>query len=454
MKTTGLLLATLLCSALIGNAQCFPAPTPPPCSGSDPQAVPDEIIGSGTSKSFSSTGIFNSLTLQGGTLVVCGNLTIDKFYMDSGTIYIHPGARLVIGSGLGSGIILRGHSNIYNFGTCEIQRNLSMEGGWASAVQPNRIVNALPSSVFRMSSQYLVINNPHSYFVNNGDAEFWGTIQDNQASAGAVCLGNGSETRMAVQINKVANSYTVPTGSACVQVRQFSQFYAPFTAEAGLRACLGSGHYSDSGCTAFGCTPNNWGAASILPACTSCASFAVLEVNFHEFTGQPLPGGKNKLSWKTSSYQQNGRFRLLRSSNGRHYTCIDSLPANSSSNFFTLTDETPLPGANYYMIQYLNPDQINAVNSKSIRLQSSPFQGIHIYPIPFQQHFFIDFDPALQPRYLLLSDMNGRNLKIVWHHFPDQHKIRVQVLEPLQTDVYLLHIQTAQSVMSRTLLHR
>jgi hypothetical protein len=456
MNNVCMALIAMLWLPAAGKSQCFvPPPPPPPCTGTETQVVADETLHTGTSKWYSGPAAsFNSLYLDGGTLVVCGDLSVDKFYMDSGTIIIRPGARFVIGSGIGAGLILRGNSAIYNYGTCEIQRNLSLESGWATAAQPNLIVNASASSIFRMSNQYLVINNVHSWFVNNGDAEFWGTIQEPTASAGAVCLGDGSTTRMAVQINKAANAYSVPSGSACVQVRQFSQFFAAFTAQSGLRACLGSSHYSDSGCVPFGCSPNNWGAATVLTACSDCASFAVLDVRFQNWKVEKPGNGTHLLNWQAYNLLPGSRFRILRSGDGASYTCIDSLtvPVNYTQ-FFTFTDRSPLPGDNYYMIQYLDSEHQYVSNSKSIRVHHIPFNGLRIYPMPFQQQFYIEFDPQQPPRQLMMSDISGRNLRIYWYTQTELNRITVQVAEPLRGDLFLLHIRTDQSVLSRTLLH-
>jgi hypothetical protein len=254
MKAPSLLLLLFFCWPRIASPQCIVAPAAPACNGTEPLLTNDETLPDGTTKwYYGATTTMNSLTMKGGTLIVCGDLTIDKFYIDSGTVYVRPGARFVIGSGIGAGLILRGNSSFYNYGTFEIQRNLSLESGWASASKPNRVINASVNSIFKMSNQYLVVNNPFSWFVNNGSAECWGIINDPQSVAGSVCLGNGSTTRMAILINKVANTYVVPTGVACVNVFQLSQFFGRLTNSTGLMACLGATHHSDSGCIPFGC---------------------------------------------------------------------------------------------------------------------------------------------------------------------------------------------------------
>jgi hypothetical protein len=452
LKPQQLLLLSMLLISFSGWTQCLTPPPPPPCSGTDPQVSPNETLNQGTTRYFSGSATsMNSLTLNGGTLVVCGDLTIDQFFMDSGTIYVHPGARFVIGSGLGAGLILRGNSAIYNYGTCEIQRNLSLDNGWASAEKPNIVVNATPDAVFRMSNQYLVINNPNSWFVNNGDAEFWGTIQDNMASPGSICLGDGSETNMAVLINKVDNTYTVPTGSACVRVRQYSQFYGQLTAESGLRACLGASHSSDSGCTPFGCTPNDWGAATLLSNCGSCASFAVLATRIHSFQAQRT-NLANQLSWQMENAQTGAMLRVLRSGDGRQFQAFDSLQiVSTETTHFQTTDKSPLTGENFYMVQYLHRNNNYAVNSNTIKINTPQQESVKVYPVPFDDNFTIQHDSRQIPRQVMLTDMTGRNLRICWYRLPQLNQVKVVLLEPLASDIYLLHMRTDASVISRTI---
>lgn len=454
-KCYRLAMMAMLCLPIISRAQCITAPAPPlPCTGTEPLVLPDETLNAGTTKwYYGSATTYNSLTLSGGTLIVCGDLTIDKFYIDSGTIYVRPGARFVVAAGIGSGIILRGNTAIYNFGTCEILRNVSLESGWSGPDKPNVVVNATTSSVFRMSSQYLVINNPHSWFVNNGDAEFWGTIQDPLSLPGSICLGDGSTTNMAVLINKVNNGYTVPEGSACLRVRQYSQFYGALTAQAGLRVCLGSGHSTDMGCTPWGCTPNNWGAATLLTNCSSCAAFAVLEVRISGEKVTVQPGGKHDIRWRMENAIAGGRFRILRSFDETVFQAIDSFTITSSNqSHFSITDKAPASGMNYYMIQYIHPEQGHVANSKTLKILSEYNSSILVYPVPFRDQLTIQYSPDNTPDQVLLTDITGRNIRIVWYRLPQAGQIRVQVLEPLSGDMYLIHMRTPQSTISKTLL--
>ena len=429
-------------------AQCLAPVSPPACDGTEPLLLDNETLNSGISKwYYGGSTTMSSLTLKGGTLVVCGNLTIDKFYMDSGTIYIRPGARFVISSGIGAGLILRGNSYIYNYGTCEVQRNLSLENGYATAATPNKIINATSSSVFKMSNQYFVINNPFSWFVNKGSADFWGIITDPQSSPGSVCLGDESSTRMAVLINKIVDTYRVPVGNACLNVYQFSQFANKLTNDPGLFACLGSGHTSTSGCG--GCPANNWGAAQVFTSCSGCSALTVLGSQFISFTVAQANGG-NKLEWQINPVERNGFFKIDRSANGKDYQTIDSFVIKEeSTSLFNVIDKNPVSGNNYYMIRYIDPFTGVATSSKPVKIFSESINGFSVYPMPFDNKFFVSQAKGIEK--IILTDLAGRNILIRYSLKPGSELIEIGVLQKIQPGVYIIHIQTEKNVMAKTI---
>jgi hypothetical protein len=275
--TVALLLLACICQliSLPVFSQCVQPPPLDDCNGTEPTLTDNETLGTGAKKwYYGAAAVYNQVTIRGGTLVVCGDLTFTNFYLDSGTIVIRPGARLRIGGG--AGIVLRGNTSIYNYGTFDVTSNLVLDNSWASATKPNVLINATTTSVFSMSHQYFVINNPYSFFVNNGRADFHGIITDPAAASGSVCLGNTGQTTMRVLYNKSRKPYVAPTGTACVQVSQFSQFLDTLTASPNINVCLGPSHTSDASCG--GCRPNAWGPANIFNSCNSCGDIQVLSI--------------------------------------------------------------------------------------------------------------------------------------------------------------------------------
>lgn len=433
-------------------SQCRTALPTPACTGVEPLVTDGAILNQGTTKwYYGAATMINSLTLNGGTLVVCGDLTVDKFYMDSGTVYIRPGGRFVIGSGIGAGLILRGNSAIYNYGVCELQRNLSLDNGWSSAAKPNLVINATGTSFFKMSNQYLVINDAHSFFVNQGRAEFWGIINDPQSTAGCVCLGGGSSTKMAVLINKVADTYTAPEGNACLQVLQFSEFYGRLTSSPTLFTCLGVSHTSSSGCIPFGCVPNNWGASQVFTNCMGCGAIAVLTTRFDDVKAEKLPEG-NRIRWEMSAGESGQNFRLLRSADGQHFEPLVNVGIQESDeNSFSSIDKNPLEGDNYYMIRFINAANGSVINSKAVKVTNQSNGGLNLYPVPFENKFYINYADAMTPERILLTDATGRDVRTSHSIHPALRLIEVIVLDRIQPGIYIVHMRTDRKVVAKTI---
>lgn len=284
-----IILASLLCLLLLSSfpsfSQCITAPPLENCLGTEPAVINNEILLLGAKKwHYGAPATFGQLTLRGGTLIVCTELTINVLVMDSGTIIIRPGAKLTAGGG-GSGMQWRGGCAVYNYGRFEISSNLSLEGAYATAARPNIVMNVTGAASMR-SFNWLVIDNPFSFFVNNGEADFHGLITQTNAAVGAVCLGKRSKLRQTTIINNRKDAYTAPDAFACLSVYQNSYFTDTLTNDNNLLVCLGPSHTSGTG-GAY--RPNAWGTAPahIFQACNSCADVDLLSV----YPPPPRPAG-------------------------------------------------------------------------------------------------------------------------------------------------------------------
>lgn len=273
-------LASLLCLLLLSSppsfSQCITAPPLENCLGTEPAVINNEVLLLGAKKwHYGAPATFSQLTLRGGTLIVCTELTINVLVMDSGTIIIRPGAKLTAGGG-GSGMQWRGGCAVYNYGRFEITSNLSLEGTYATAARPNILMNVTGAASMR-AFNWLIINNPFSFFVNNGEADFHGVITQGSAAAGCVCLGKRSKLRQTTLINDIKDAYSAPDAFACVSVYQNSYFTDTLTNDNNLLVCLGPSHASGTGGAN---RPNAWGTVPthIFQACNSCADVDLLSV--------------------------------------------------------------------------------------------------------------------------------------------------------------------------------
>jgi hypothetical protein len=431
------------------SSQCLTALAPPGCTGAEPLLVNNETLAAGTTKwYYGSPTTMNTIALNGGTLVICSDITINNFSMTGGTIFVRPGARLVLAAGSGAGLILNGNSAIYNYGTLEVQRNLSMEGS-ATAATPNIIINATSASILRMPFTYFVINNNHSWFVNNGTAEFGGVITDQNSVASSMCLGSGSITKMNILINKIANSYKVSNGNACVSVNQNSFFHNRLTNDPNLYACLSSGHTSYSGCG--GCPANNWGAATTITGCSSCSALNVLGFYSIDLNTTASAAG-NKLSWTIKGISEPGQFIIERSADAVNYSPVATVdfPENTTATTFHHLDKFPLQGFNYYMIKYIIKGKTIAI-SKVSRVSTLPQNSFVISPMPFNRNFSLSLSSDLHAEKIIITDMTGRNIPIKYNISPPANKIEVQIMEDIAPGVYLLHLKSDKTTMARTI---
>ena len=437
----GLALLLLLFTNML-RSQCL---TPPPldsCNGTETSLIDNQTLNAGVKRwYYGPTATFNQLTMNGGTLVVCSDLTIDRFYMDSGTIIVRPGARFVVGGGLGTSLVLRGNSAVYNYGTFQIVRNLVLDWG-GSAARPNIIMNVTRSSVFLNSNQYFVINNPWSFFVNNGRAEFHGIITDNGSVAGSVCLGNGSDTRMTVLYNRIKNSYVVPSGFACLNVTEFSQFYDTLTSSPTLNACLGNRHYSDSSCRPWGCRPNAWGNANLFRGCNSCVEIQNLSLKVSAFAISEQENA-NQLNWTINmSASTDISFIIERSGDGRSFYAIDSFAVSELSNRkeFTRTDLDPIAGFAYYRIRCINRVSGYKTSSSTIKTFQSQQTISHIYPNPFKKSITMNFKAGKKPIKLEFYNMQGILVYRQPVLFAEANKMQVNIPVTIPAGGYLLKI--------------
>lgn len=401
-KTTILLCAALLCH-IVSFAQCISSPTFPVSFGTEPLVAPGDHINISQTKYYYGAAVaMSNVKMNGGTLVVTGDLTLNDLVFDSGTVFIHPGATLVINNA--AGLILRGNARIYNAGTFQCLGNFVMDGTWATAAKPNLFLNVFSNSYFKMPNQYFVINNAHSWLVNNGIGDFHGIITDPPSAKGSVCLGFNSQTRMRVIYNRAKHPYMAPNGPACVYVDLYSQLYDTLTNYPTINMCLGASHNSDASCIPWGCRPNAWGDAQVTTGCASCASvLTFLSVQFKNVEAVAITAA-NELRWEIERTPP-GKFYIERSPDGNQFTRIDSVVATGATSY--RYKDLEKPSSAYYRIVYGNAAQQLA--SKVVKITAEE-KLQHPYPNPFKNALVLPIKTMQRDMQLRLTDAAGRRI--------------------------------------------
>lgn len=434
MKRTTSLITCLLFLSYIANGQCLTPPTFPECTGNESLVVAnDNILISQTKYFYGSAASLANVKLSGGTLVVCGDLTLTEFVFDSGAIFIQPAATLTVSNG--AGLIVRGNTAIYNAGIFQCLGNYVMDGSYASPAKPNIFINTSLSSWLKMQNQYFVINNPNSKLINAGIADFHGLITDPQAAAGSVCLGFKSQTRMTVLYNRAKNPYIALSGPACVTVSQYSQFYDTLTVFPDVHFCLASTHVSDASCIPWGCKPNAWGG-EVTKNCSNCATVLTFLSMAFKKTEAIAHANFNEIQWRMSSGGKQ-LFYILRSTDGLNFVIADSIKGDNKTDY-SFKDYLFNTNNFYKIICSTGNRQISSdvVQVKRVLLNE-------IYPNPFRNYLIIPFKTSeIKTASVRITDVYGREVhsyKLVM----DNERAALY-FENMPRGVYLVNITNKQ----------
>lgn len=357
MKPARLLL--LLCAVschVFSIAQCLPAISDTAaCTGTEPLAVNNEIIGAGVTRYFyGAPATFSSIRVQsGGKLIVCGTLQVNDFGMQGGTLVITRTGRLTINTGGGASLVFNGGASIYNTGFFKVLTNMVLDGpdAWTSPAQPNIMWNG-PGATFDMAFTYFVLEKGNCFFVNKGNAKLSGIITNTLADAASVCLGNMSRLQVMLLDNKRQHAFTAPEGPACVFISNWGYSVQPLTAWPSVYMCRGAS-YCAGGCDSIARQNQKWGAATLFNGCASCAGMFLLPSRFKDASIKKEVTAA-MLSWRMENLPAPAQFMIQRSANGVNFQTIDSLPATAGDNY-RYADRSPLTGRSYYRILLLQP---------------------------------------------------------------------------------------------------
>ncbi|WP_164891187.1 T9SS type A sorting domain-containing protein [Botryobacter ruber] len=135
------------------------------------------------------------------------------------------------------------------------------------------------------------------------------------------------------------------------------------------------------------------------------------------FSGKPTPSGV-ELSWTTASEQNNDRFDVQRSSNGKDFKTIGTVKGagNSSTALsYSFTDKSAAKGTNYYRLTMVETGGTTEY-SNIIAIESSAVAstGMTLYPNPVtgsNVNIALD-EPNISNKtfVVIITDMNGRKV--------------------------------------------
>jgi hypothetical protein len=369
------------------NAQCVPAaPAIAACSGGNGAGSNGVNINSGQTFWFTGgpTTWPSGINLNGGTFRVCGNLTLNSINFNSGTIIIESGGSLTINLG-GGNLYLNGNSSICNRGTFNLNGSLRMQN------TNNTIWNIGSGASFNVTG-VIEINSATSKIINNAGSITAGSILvQGSASAGAICMQNGSCFTFNGGSNSIINNFTNAwtfsgTGTAAVTYNGNAQLNNAFTASSNIIICRNAGATTSGG--------GGWGAATLANTpCPNCSVALPIELLYFNAI---ICNNSVCFNWATASEFNNNYFTIEYSENAIDFNSLARIEASGNSTS---------------KIKYHKNVSLNQFNSNStilyFRLKQTDYDGqvsyseiialnidkkineISIYPNPFMDEINI-----------------------------------------------------------------
>ncbi|MCB0483518.1 MAG: T9SS type A sorting domain-containing protein, partial [Flavobacteriales bacterium] len=201
------------------------------------------------------------------------------------------------------------------------------------------------------------------------------------------------------------------------------------------------------------------GATTIAPyQVISFANYEVaLPVSLVQFTGVRLENGEVLLRWKTASERNNAHFTIQRSSDGKTFSSIGSMPGNGTTNTvreYSFTDYTPLGDDLYYRLIQTDLNGIdhfsNILMIPAILNADMQDFDLRIFPVPTRDVLELELENYAQGMAsIAIIDMHGKIWKRQpWSPTSGRDYIRIDV-NTLPCGAYVLQLQTQHSAIIR-----
>ncbi|HSC36854.1 MAG TPA: hypothetical protein VLD19_03245, partial [Chitinophagaceae bacterium] len=326
-------------------SQCTPAPPAVNICGGGNGAVTNGItLSTGQTYWFSGgpSTFASGLSFDGGTLRVCGNLTINGLFFTGsgqGRIIIESGGSLTVVSG--SDITFNGGFSITNRGSFSINHGIHMQNA------NNRIWNDATTAFLSIAGT-LEFNSSSSKFINRGTANIHDILVQGSALAGAVCLEGGAIINLTSLVNNFTGSFAYNgTGApACVSVSSSAQRNNNVASSSLIDVCAGSGISYTGGGT--------WGSATVTNNCNTACNILLADELLS--LNVSTEAGKNRLQWITADNSPASTvFYIEASPDGSAFHTIGSVHGSAGKSIYNFYDEEQTSTTQYYRIQQITP---------------------------------------------------------------------------------------------------
>lgn len=399
-------------------AQCSSNTTTMSCSGGNGVLVNNANVNNGYYYWWSSgTATLNNVSLNGGTITICGGkLTIQNFNFNGGVI-------IVMGGTLNISNDLNIAGNIVNYGTINVGGNMSIQGN------PSYVYNQA-GAVINVANQTYVNNN--SQLINNGTFNTYDlTLQTNTSPS--ICQNAGGAVNVSNNFtNNTNNSIAGYGGNSCIYLGNNILLNQNVSNTSNLVVCDAPvGTQSGSG---------NYGSATYS---NNCNCSVVLPIELLYFKGEQN-AEKIQLNWATATEINNDYFSILKSLDAYHWYEIARVKGKLFSyqkQEYIIYDEQPAHGINYYKLIQKDIDGTSS-ESKIIDVYFDSYfktsDKFKVYPNPASELIYIQQNSNTEFFNYKFSiiDITGR----VLISQEETHPLETIDLHHLDNGVYFLKI--------------
>ncbi|MDZ4679676.1 MAG: T9SS type A sorting domain-containing protein [Saprospiraceae bacterium] len=420
------------------QAQCSTQPAAGICSGGNGQLTNNGNINSGQTYWYAGNGSFSAVNINGGTLRVCGQLTLSNINFSTGNIFIEAGGSLTINGG--GSLNMNGNSVISNRGQLTINRTVVIQNA------NNAIFNDAGATLNMNAGAYrLDINSSTSIFVNNGTSNIHTLIVQSSASGTAVCLGLNSCTNLTNLTNNLTNSFNAPDGSAVVSIRGNALLNNPLANNEAVVVCRATASTTSGGAS--------FGSATVINNCSSCSEVVlapVLPIELLFFNGKQEKESIG-LSWATATELDNDYFSIEKSTDGNLWTVLENIQGagNSTANLqYIFVDYAPKAGIQYYRLKQTDFDGTFTYSAAiAITFEGSTNGGnsISVYPNPNSSNQLNFRGIGLDLSYTL--DLKKVTGELLYSQTVNTHSI---ALPDLEKGIYLITLYAEGSAGIKT----
>ncbi len=173
-------------------------------------------------------------------------------------------------------------------------------------------------------------------------------------------------------------------------------------------------------------------------------NLGTLPIKLISFTGK-LNGNRVKLDFVTESEENNDRFEIERSLDGKIFKNLTTIKGNGTTNAthnYSAIDYSPISGINYYRLKQVdNNGNINDYGIIAVNVKLESVVVVRAYPNPTTDEINVSFsNTTTKSAKIVLTDMNGRTIHtetIILEDGKSGYKLHQPKLAPGQ---YILNV--------------